>query len=196
MYDLNHTYTLGAVHIWNYNVTDWVNLGMREISIDYSMDGNHWKELGEYVLERADGNSRYEGEEVANFQGDTARYVLITAHNNYGGACTGLSEVKFQVGDNVTELFTSGSNGCFQASVFPNPHVNQFKVKLQLNCDGIVEYSLYDHTGKLVLKEVQDPESSGGERILDTSTLSNGIYHLVLRQGDAIERYAVLKMRP
>jgi hypothetical protein len=196
MYDFGYTYAMGKIHVWNYNAADWINMGMREIQIDYSLDGNSWKTLGAYVLEQASGMSTYEGYDVANFMGDTARYVLITAVDNYGGSCTGLSEIKIDVSENVAQLFSMTYNDCFDVAVYPNPHQEQFTFRFSSKCKGIMEYSLYEHTGKLILQGQAGADDANIQLNISTGSLSTGLYHLIVRQSGKIGRYPVVKMQP
>lgn len=96
MYDLGFSYTLNSSHCWNYNVNN-TNRGMRDIVIDYSMDGVNWTQLATYTLAKASGTNSYSGVSGPNFGGVNARYVLITGNTNWGGACYGLSEFRIDV---------------------------------------------------------------------------------------------------
>lgn len=56
-YDFGNTYRLGEAHIWNINAPEILNQGFREFHIDYSTDGNAWKNLGFYTINQASGLS-------------------------------------------------------------------------------------------------------------------------------------------
>lgn len=193
MYDLGYTYALGEMHVWNYNGADLLDIGAREIVIDISTDGSQWKEHGSLILNRASGKSRYEGETVTDFKGDTAKYVLISVRNNYGSSCAGLGEIKIDVLENVTELFTQGKNTCFKVALYPNPHAGQFAFDLTSECPGEVQYTLYDAVGRSVLSGNSGADAGRMNRILSTEGLSAGLYHLVVTQGGQTERFPVMK---
>lgn len=97
LYDFKDTYELGQLHVWNSNDPSHLDYGMQDVSIDYSLDGIDWINLGNFSFEMASGKSIYEGFKGPNFNGALARYVLITGLSNYGGECFGLSELRFEV---------------------------------------------------------------------------------------------------
>lgn len=53
--------------------------------------------LGSYEFPQGIGQAIYGGFEGFDFGGEYARYVVITANNNWGGSCYGLAEVKFNL---------------------------------------------------------------------------------------------------
>lgn len=97
LYDFTHLYKLQNLHIWNSNDPENLNNGVKDIVIDYSIDGNTWFEFDRTSVPIATGKSIYEGIELLNFNGLKTRYLLITALNNFGGECTGFSEMKIEV---------------------------------------------------------------------------------------------------
>jgi len=96
-YDFGQVYLLNESHIWNYNADGATGKGFKEVVIDYSSDGTTWTQIGGiYEWNQATGLVGYEGFEGPNFNGITARYVLITALNNWdNGLCHGLSKITF-----------------------------------------------------------------------------------------------------
>ena len=74
-------------------------MGLQNVVIDISTDGQSWSEHGQYVFPQATGQSVYEGHDVMNFDSTIARHVLITAIDNYGGDCYGLSEIRIRAHD-------------------------------------------------------------------------------------------------
>lgn len=96
--DLGHVYQLGASHIWNYNVQGATNKGMKNIIIDYSTDGNNWSQATTTTVAQASGQVSYAGVTGPDLTGTTARYILISATDNWGHtSCAGLSEIKINV---------------------------------------------------------------------------------------------------
>jgi len=98
MYDLGYTYNLTTTHFWNYNVNGQTGQGIRDCIIDYSIDGNNWANALTFQIPQAPGNSNYTGISGPDLGGINARYVLLTANSNWGGSCAGLSEVRFDLG--------------------------------------------------------------------------------------------------
>ena len=93
---------LGQFYIWNYNDPANLNCGVRELNIQYSVDGSSWTDFGVVSLAQssASENETYGGSVACNldtpvdFGGVPAKYIALTAVSNHGGAVTGLSEVR------------------------------------------------------------------------------------------------------
>lgn len=96
MYDFSQPFALHEMRVWNMNASEYTDYGLQNVVIDISSDGTTWTEHGQYVFPQGTGDPRYEGIEVMNFDSATARFVLITAINNYGGDCYGLSEIRIR----------------------------------------------------------------------------------------------------
>ena len=87
---------LQEMWVWNYN-NDFeylLNAGMKNVTVEYSSDGLTWQTLGQYVLPQAPSAGGYAHDATISC-GVAARAVRITATSNYGGAASGLSEVRF-----------------------------------------------------------------------------------------------------
>ncbi|MEO1652453.1 MAG: discoidin domain-containing protein, partial [Bacteroidota bacterium] len=69
MYDFGIAYKLSTTRIWNSNEPSTLDMGFKDISIDYSMDGTNWQELGKYQLERGTGQAIYGGIPGPDFNG-------------------------------------------------------------------------------------------------------------------------------
>jgi hypothetical protein len=96
-YDLGSTYKLDQMWVWNYN-TDFeylLNFGMKDVVVEYSLDGTSWTKLGDYTLAQGTAAAGYAHNTTVSFGGVAAKLVRITASSNYGGASYGLSEVRF-----------------------------------------------------------------------------------------------------
>ena len=100
MYDLGAVYDLSAMWIWNINKTGELNTGFKNVVIEYTTSLPNWSLLGTFEFEKASGENDYSGFKGPNFNNKRARYVLITAIDNWGASsCYGLTEVRF----NITE---------------------------------------------------------------------------------------------
>ncbi|UCF16892.1 MAG: discoidin domain-containing protein, partial [Phycisphaerales bacterium] len=98
-YELDRTYKLHQMLVWNYNssVEPVVGFGIREAAIEYSVDGIDWSVLGTtHEFARGSGVDGYAPNSEVDL-GVSARYVRITANSNWGGIVNqyGLSEVRF-----------------------------------------------------------------------------------------------------
>jgi len=98
-YEFPQVYRLHEMLVWNYNAFTNENRGMRNVTIEYSLDGITYSTLGTtHELNQAPGTGDYAPNTAVDFQGATARYVVITASTvdgNWGGDRYGLSEVRF-----------------------------------------------------------------------------------------------------
>ncbi len=106
VFDYGQVEALGKMFVWNYNDTDHLDHGMRDILVEYSVDGNGWARLGQFELAKniALENESYGGNMASNladsnkpidFGGVPARYVRITPVSSWSkGDNYGLSEVR------------------------------------------------------------------------------------------------------
>jgi len=104
LYELDDVYEFYNLTVWNYNHVYDHNNGVSEIIVDVSMDGVTWVEAGIFNVMESDGSSFYQGEMVGSLGSRSGQYVLITAVENHGGACFGMSEVKIEL--EPSELLT------------------------------------------------------------------------------------------
>ena len=136
MYDLGYEYQIGSTHIWNYNVSGETERGMKTITIDYSSDANVWLELSSWELEEASGGMSYEGQTGPNFGGIKCRYILITSNESWGGDCTGLSEVRFDI------MQTVGAKNqrviSHDIQLFPNPTSEFISIHSEMELEEFV----------------------------------------------------------
>lgn len=96
-YDFGSQYAFKETRVWNYNVVNETNKGFRTVYVDYSTDGTVWKQLGGvYTWPTASGAAQYAGFLGPDFNNIKARYILITATQNWGHAtCAGFSKITF-----------------------------------------------------------------------------------------------------
>ena len=193
MYDFNHIYGLGDVHLWNTNDGNHLDWGLQLVVVDYSTDGVNWKELGEFTFEMASGESIYQGLSVADFDDEEARFVLITALENWGGDCYGLAEIKFEV-TNPVGISDNPVAQILDVTAYPNPFSNSFSLVIKTTYPETVTYSITDMYGRRLDEgEINNPQRENRIKI-NGSNLTNGIYHLVVIQGNKVDRLSVVKV--
>jgi hypothetical protein len=97
MYDFSKRFKFQDSRVWNYNVTGQTNKGFNNVYVDFSLDGTTWQQLGgTYNWPQAPGTTDYAGFIGPNFNDVRARYILISAINNWGDAtCSGFSKITF-----------------------------------------------------------------------------------------------------
>ncbi|MHC4593794.1 MAG: LamG-like jellyroll fold domain-containing protein [Planctomycetota bacterium] len=99
-YEFDRAYALDRMLVWNHNtmVEHLVGFGIRQATIEYSLDGGAWVSLGDaYEFGRAPGEAGYASDTTIDLGGVVARYLRITPISNWGGVLNqyGLSEVRF-----------------------------------------------------------------------------------------------------
>lgn len=183
MYDFSVPYALEETHFWNFNYPSQSSIGLQEIAIDYSMDGENWTEWGSHILEQGDESAFYEGVPGPDLSGVNARFILITGVSNHGGACFGLGEVKFNT-SGVTSSTEELASLDVSINAFPNPFTNSFELKIESKEQNeIYDLDVLDMQGKSILKsKIQ----SGSSRNIKTSEWSSGSYLLkISKEGES-----------
>ncbi len=99
-YEFDKVYSLYQMLVWNHNgvAEPLIGFGIKEATIEYSVDGAAWTRLGEgHTFGRASGKADYTFNTTIDFGGVAAKFVRITAVSNWGGILKqyGLSEVRF-----------------------------------------------------------------------------------------------------
>jgi hypothetical protein len=100
-YDFDRAYKLSEMWVWNSNqqVESFTGFGAKNVTVEYSLDGDAWSLLGDVEFLRAPGTATYTHNTTVAFNGVTAKSVKLTIHSNWGGVLpqVGLSEVRFLV---------------------------------------------------------------------------------------------------
>jgi len=192
MYDLRHEYELGQGKLWNVNAPDRLRDGFANFFVDYSKDGENWKSLGEFSASMASGTPLYEGEEIFNFSGDTARFVLLSAASNHGGDCYGIAELRIDVVD-IAQDANNQDDECLHVNVFPNPHQSSFSLDVGSFCEGPIYYKLYDSNGSQ-LKQGQLPDQGVQNFEVNTGNYASGVYYLVVIQNSNSKQIPIVKI--
>lgn len=202
-------YNFGAVlemynfSVWNVNAPEYLDHGIQTAQIDYSVDGVTWLEYGEISLNQGTGKNIYQGQEILNFNGKEARYLLITAVTTYGSDCAGLAEIKLEVDSvdaPVVVVPTDTTNQaepldsiCIIADVYPNPIANnELYITLNQQCVPAVHYTLTDATGRTIVTSTPIALNETVE-ILKGKDLSPGVYIVELTSNYAKSEYKIVK---
>ena len=98
-YEFDRPQKLDQMVVWNSNqaAEGLFGLGAKDVTIEYAVDANNWKPLGDFVFAQAPGTEDYTGDKPIDFGGAVAKYVRLTIKSNWGGFMPqyGLSEVRF-----------------------------------------------------------------------------------------------------
>jgi hypothetical protein len=99
-FQFDRVYKLHEMWVWNSNdsLESVLGLGIKDASIEYSVDGTDYTTLGTtHEFARAPGMPDYAHNTTVDVSGLAAKYVRLTANSNWGGILNqyGLSEVRF-----------------------------------------------------------------------------------------------------
>jgi len=99
-YQFDKVYKLDQMWVWNANqiVEMFVGFGAKDVTIEYSIDGQTWTSLdGSHEFARATADAAYTANTVVDFGGVNAKFVKLTINSNWGGVAqqVSLSEVRF-----------------------------------------------------------------------------------------------------
>jgi hypothetical protein len=96
-YEFDKVYELYQMWVWNHNseFEAMLGLGLKDVTIQYSVNGTDWKDLKSLRLAQAPGTDGYAHNTTVDCGRVGAKYVRINAASNWGGVQYGLSEVRF-----------------------------------------------------------------------------------------------------
>jgi hypothetical protein len=97
-YEFEKILKLHEMLVWNYNVAfeAVLGFGLKDVTIEYSVDGEGWTVLGDAELAQATARSDYMANTVVDFGGVATRHVRLTVNSGHGMMGKyGLSEVRF-----------------------------------------------------------------------------------------------------
>jgi hypothetical protein len=99
-FEFDKVYRLDSLLVWNSNqmIESFLGFGAKEVTIEYSADGETWAALeGTIEFARAPGAATHTANTTVDFGGVFARFVKLTIGATWGGMAqqTGLSEVRF-----------------------------------------------------------------------------------------------------
>lgn len=97
-YAFDKTYKLHSMQVWNYNgdLEYLVGFGLKNVTVEHSMDGIEWKALGEFAFAQGSSLAGYAANTTVDFAGVAARHVRLIVNSSWGSTGRhGLSEVRF-----------------------------------------------------------------------------------------------------
>lgn len=198
MYNFDTKYILNNLHVWNTNDPDNLNFGMKNIIIDISEDGISWTDFGNFTLSQASGKSIYEGEDLVNFNGAKAKFLLITAVDNYGGECFGLSEIRIDASPSpveIEELSLENQNSDLLVDISPNPFSDKTKIKIISSSKEDIYYFITDLTGKNLLNGKVSGTNETSEINIEQIDFSPGSYFLIITQANITQEHKLIVIK-
>lgn len=185
LYDLGYTYTFTNTILWNYNVTGETNQGIKCMTIDYSIDGVNWSQAGRFNLNQAPGTNDYQGVSRNDLMGKTARYVLFTVENTWNDdTCAGLSEVKFNVTQQLALHCGDDPDGSFYLNVYPNPATDYIQIDMDVRKENEGDFAKKNNENTSIIllnstgHELRRMPAQSDTEYIDISGLPSGVYLL------------------
>lgn len=113
LYEFIENHYIDTCHIWNANRIGESNTGLKDVIIDYSLDGSTWTELGSFVFDKAPETDDYQGIKGPDFESAYIKKILITVQSTHGdGSCASLGEIQFNVNDGQCHGVIDDCNIC------------------------------------------------------------------------------------
>jgi regulation of enolase protein 1 (concanavalin A-like superfamily) len=97
-YTFDKVYKMQELWAWNSNseVEYAIGYGVKDVTIQYSVDGTTWATLGDFVFDQATGTEDYSGNPPISLAGIAAKSVKIVVNSTWKSTSEcGLSEVRF-----------------------------------------------------------------------------------------------------
>jgi len=97
-FEFDRIHKLHELWVWNYNVQFELALGfgLKDVTIEYSEDGDTWMALGDVEFAQATARADYGPNTMVDLGGVAARYVRLSVNAGWGPIGQyGLSEVRF-----------------------------------------------------------------------------------------------------
>ncbi|MBI4661616.1 MAG: Ig-like domain-containing protein [Verrucomicrobia bacterium] len=160
VFDLGKTVDLTKVYVWNFNVTDNTDRGMKDVEVLVSPDANmtnaNFTAIAVVTLK--------EGGEAAqsfNVVGTNVRLVKLKGITNWGhGWSVGLAEVRFESGDITGEV---------PSVIVANPHEGDV---IPFGTDIMIDARVTDRDNNLLKVEFFDGDTKLAEKTASPYTLA------------------------
>jgi concanavalin A-like lectin/glucanase superfamily protein len=97
-FEFDRVYKLHEMLVWNYNVGFELVLGfgLKDVTVEYSVDGADWMVLSDAVFAQGTAKEGYAANTTIDFGGVSAQYVKLSVNSGHGVMGQfGLSEVRF-----------------------------------------------------------------------------------------------------
>ncbi|MBC7884514.1 MAG: T9SS type A sorting domain-containing protein [Saprospiraceae bacterium] len=194
LYNLGHRYALGESYWWNNNENNALQHGVKRMSMDISLDGINWVSLSDFELPIASGKPTYEGTEGPDFENVEARYILLTALENYGGSCYSFGEMKINVALSTNTADETNLDYCMNVKVYPNPFQNSTQIEVSSNCDGDVIVKVEDAYGRQIGKVFTVERNNDNTFTFNGQHLLSGIYFISVQSDKQKIRQKLIKI--
>jgi hypothetical protein len=98
LFEFDIAESISTTKLWNANRPGESTRGVRDMYVDYSIDGTNWVSLGTFRVNRTTESQYYVGTDGPDFGGIFVKKILFTVQTTYGDPnCASLSEVQFNI---------------------------------------------------------------------------------------------------
>lgn len=103
----------------------------------------------------------------------------------YGAVCS------VTTGPNPTDRITDSIISIFEATAYPNPFANNFKIEINTSSEEQIELKVFDMIGRQIESRLINISDLDTQEIGETYT--SGVYNVILKQGDYIKTIRMIK---
>ncbi len=98
LFEFDQAESISSSTLWNANRIGESTMGIRDMYVDYSIDGTTWQTLGMFTVQRAAESQFYTGSVGPDFGSVFMKKILFTVVRTYGNPnCASLAEVQFDI---------------------------------------------------------------------------------------------------
>ena len=194
LYEFEKTESIESLKIWNINHEENLTAGAKRMRVDVSKDGASWSNLGVLQLEMAKASKNYLGQEITTLGTFEAQFVLFTILENHGGACSGLAEVQFNLGQGTTPTVDEYLSS--RITISPNPADEFFNITLNGIKSNTYSYQLVDMTGRVIMQDVSQNYGDQSEIDIESVALPDGQYALRLSTDEGMVSKKIIITHP
>ncbi len=194
LYEFDNIQPIENLQIWNINHPDKRTSGAKRVRMDISSDGAAWTNHSLLNLEMADASYDYSGERIEDIASFEAKFVLFTILENHGGTCSGLGEVKFNLG--AVTVATEEEYLSSLVSISPNPASSSVQISLADINTSSVSYQVVDVAGRILMRKKDQRIGSNKEFSIATSALADGHYTLSMVTDEGLIAKQIIVAQP
>ncbi len=121
----------------------------------------------------------------------TDKSLLIKSGNAFGLSATAKALVLTKVATCPTTVKLEISSDEFNASAYPNPFAENFKLDVKTSSEEALQIKVYDMLGNLVENRILQTTEIEGLEV--GANLSTGVYNVVVSQGVSVKTLRVIK---
>jgi hypothetical protein len=141
-----------------------------------------WVQHDRYTLDQANASGFYEGQILPIDIEFVSDRILLTLLENYGGACSGLSEIRLDLKETTTAT-EDVSEDHFDITTSPNPFRDFTTVRIQKLESRTILYQLINNLGQVIQTKEAEVQSGSTTLHIDGSDVPSGQFYLKIIDG-------------